>query len=194
MLVAHAVATLLAFAVTAASARAEAQTSSAWPPSGAAQVATAPAGAPLPPDAGPEYMPYVEMAPAPTGYVLEKRTRKWAVVVGSIGFGAPYLAGLAAVNESGNENAAWMALPVLGPLALLAADRDHCIPNCLRSLTPIVLIGDSLLQGAAASLFVWGLVDKRKRWVREGPFERPRFSLIPQRMGTGFGLGAHLLF
>ena len=113
------------------------------------------------------------MAPAPTGYVLEKRTRKWAVVVGysSISFGAPYLAGLAAVNESGNENAACMALPVLGPLALLAADRDHCIPNCFASsLILIVLIGDSLLQGAAASLFVWGLVDKRKRWVREGPF------------------------
>jgi hypothetical protein len=140
-------------------------------------------------DLYPETLPYEQGQPVPLGYVVEKTHGTWGIVAGSILVGAFYTYGLLAARNLEGEGLL-LAVPVLGPPALLATRRNHCKPRCF-GIEQDTLIIDSVGQGVGATLFILGLTLEGSKLVRQdlaGP--RATGMLVPIRVGSGYGVGA----
>src|SRR5207248_8479364 len=127
--------------------------------------------------------------PVPLGYVVEKTHGTWGIVAGSILVGAFFTYGLLAAKNVQGEGLL-LAVPVLGPPALLATRRNHCKPKCF-GIEQDALIIDSVGQGVGATLFILGLTLEGSKLVRQdlaGP--RATGMLVPIRVGSGYGVGA----
>ena len=139
-------------------------------------------------DLYPDNLPYEKGQPVPNGYVVEKTSGTWAIVIGSVAVGVFYTYGLLATKRSDGD-AAWLFLPVLGPPALLVTHRGHCKPRCF-GIEQGSLVVDAIGQAAGAALFVAGFALSGSRLVRED-LARPRALVVaPMQVGSGYGVGA----
>lgn len=126
--------------------------------------------------------PFVEGAPLPPGGVVIERRRTGLIVSGAVMFGAPWISTLLA-GVAVEEGA--VAIPVIGPLLYLgrgfrAADT--------------MLVLDTLLQGTGLTLFILGMVMKRRYVEYYGENDDGRqWSLLPQ-VGTTNGLQLDMRF
>jgi hypothetical protein len=148
-------------------------------------------------DLYPETLPYERGQPVPAGYVVQKTHGTWGIVAGSILVGTFYTYGfLASKNLDGDG--LFLALPVVGPPALLLTHKNHCKPRCY-GLEQTTLIIDSVGQGLGATFFILGLSLEGAKLVREDlatpPGTEPKVSptelrLAPIWVGSGYGVGA----
>jgi hypothetical protein len=124
-----------------------------------------------------------EGQPIPYGYHREERMRKGPIIVGSIVFGVPYLysaliASVGADVSSGDNRAAALFLPVLGPFIELHESSSVTIDY--------LLILDGLAQATGAALFIYGVTSPRPVLVRN---DLAMVTLTPARLGRdGTGL------
>lgn len=116
-------------------------------------------------------------------------------------FGVPYALGLSVAGGDDFQNqTGWLAVPVIGPWVTLAA-RDRCDASvtyddtfdtfestCDEERTiRTLLVMDALMQVTGATLLVWGLTSKTKRYVRDDV----SLQVLPTHVGrSGYGLGA----
>lgn len=120
--------------------------------------------------------------PIPWGYHREERTRKGAVISGSILFGVTYgySAFIAAIGEdidSTNNGAAPLVIPVLGPFITMK-NSDSASVNYILAL-------DGLAQAAGAALILHGILSPKAVLVRNDL----GVSFLPTPMGKdGQGL------
>jgi hypothetical protein len=99
----------------------------------------------------------------PWGYHREERVRKGAIISGSILFGITYgysllIATLGEDISSGDNGAAPLAIPVLGPFITLK-NSDSASLN-------YILVLDGLAQAAGAALMIHGIVSPKALLVR----------------------------
>lgn len=150
-------------------------------------------------------LPYREGQPIPSGYHLEERPRRGAVitgyVLGGVGYGAAVLAALGSdfANHSG-----WLLLPVVGPWLTLGLRDYHDCSNqtssdstssdydstydeeCVEDGFAMAgLIIDGMLQAAGATLVFIGHAAPKQVLVRG----QISLRLTPLRVGPGYGLG-----
>lgn len=148
----------------------------------------------------------------PDGYRVRRRRFRGLMISGAVTFGASYLYAFGSGASRGFDNGeTWLAVPVVGPFAALAArkldkceidvndatdvndikasksDVEQCFKDSLKeALRLAVITADGVLQTVGASLFVGGAVGGEKRLVRTPT----RVTAGPQTVGKrGFGLG-----
>lgn len=126
--------------------------------------------------------PYIEGAPMPPGGVLVERRRTGLIISGAIMFGAPWITTLLA-GVSLEEGL--VGIPVIGPLLYLG--RGYRAADTM-------LVLDTLLQGTGLTLFVLGMVMKRRYVEYYAQDDDGRqWSLLPQ-IGTTNGLQLDMRF
>jgi hypothetical protein len=114
--------------------------------------------------------------PIPYGYHREERTRKGAVIAGSILFGITYgysafFAALGEDIDSNNNGAAPLIIPVLGPFITMK-NSDSTSLNYILAL-------DGLAQAAGAALMIHGIFFPKPVLVRNDL----GLSFVPAPMG-----------
>ena len=124
--------------------------------------------------------------PIPWGYHREERVRKGEVISGAIVFGVLYLYSgfIAAIGEDvspGNNRAAALYIPVLGPFIELHQSSSATL-NYL-------LVLDGLAQGVGAGMFLHGLSSPRAVLVRNN---LAMVTLTPAQFGKD-GAGVMML-
>jgi hypothetical protein len=123
---------------------------------------------------------------------LREGMRKGPVIAGSIVFSIPYMFGIAGAAGGDFENgSAWLALPVGGPLLMLATrKKTECSVNALDctadSGLKTLLILDFFMQTTGAVFLIWGLSSPKKELVRNDF----ALKLTPTPVGSGYGFGA----
>lgn len=143
----------------------------------------------------PKYLPYHEGQPVPQGYYLEDNVRRGPVIAGSIVFGTFYTISLSIAGGNGfDHQTGWLALPVVGPWAQLAARHSSCTQTsadtvaCTDDATVrTLLVMDGLAQATGAVLFIWGVTSHTKRFVRD---DVASVEVLPTAVGSGYGLAA----
>lgn len=102
---------------------------------------------------------------------------------------------MAASMSDYHNGSGWLLVPGVGPWLTLAARTEHCDPNvdptmavdCTWDRTVRgLLVFDGIVQTATGALVIIGATTERERLVRDTPVS---FSVRPQRVGTGYGLG-----
>jgi hypothetical protein len=145
------------------------QPSTAPPPYGAP-----PNYAPPPPGYGyappPARLAYREGEARP-GYHLEESPRKGLVISGAITFAVPYLLSVTAAISSTYSPDKWLLVPVIGPLATIAARSNSCDVNSLcDSIEPVIrfyLALDFVAQATGVTLFALGFIFPKKELVND---------------------------
>lgn len=126
--------------------------------------------------------PYVEGAPMPPGGVLVERRRTGLVISGAVMFGAPWISTLL-IGVAFDEGL--VGIPVIGPLLYLGNGER---------LGDTMIVLDSLLQAGGLTMFVLGMVMKRRYVEYYGENDDGRqWSLLPQ-IGTTNGLQLDMRF
>ncbi|MFK8000871.1 MAG: hypothetical protein AB8H86_14835 [Polyangiales bacterium] len=127
--------------------------------------------------------PYVEGAPMPPGGVLVERRRTGLVVSGAVMFGVPWITTLL-IGVAFEEGA--VGIPVIGPLLYLG--------NGSRAGDTMIVV-DSLLQAGGLTMFILGMVMKRRyvEYYGDNDTDGRQWSLLPQ-LGTTNGLQLDMRF
>jgi hypothetical protein len=123
--------------------------------------------------------------PIPYGYHAETRARKGPIISGSILFGVTYLysAFAASIGEdvagsNGNNKAASLYIPVVGPFAELFQSDSATLDY--------ILVLDGIAQATGVILFVYGMSMPKPLLVRNDL----AFTVTPMKIGkdgNGFG-------
>ncbi len=137
-------------------------------------------GPPIPP----KTLEYHEGEPPPPGYRFDTRVRRGFVIAGGTTLGSTYLisVGVAAAFQEDNDAEAFVPLfvPVVGPFITVGTAAP-------TPFATAVLVLDGLAQTVGLGMFIYGLVDPEKVWVRQ----RLGFDLTPIVLGDELmGLGA----
>ena len=122
-------------------------------------------------------VPYVEGMEIPEGARLVEKRRTGMVIAGAAMFGASYALSISLYAESYSFSA-WMIVPVIGPFVEAGGDS-------FTSGDRFILVLDGLVQAAGLTLFIAGLVAK-KRYVEVWTGNEPGWMLAP-RVGPGGG-------
>lgn len=127
--------------------------------------------------------PYVEGAPMPPGGVLIERRRTGLIVSGAVMFGVPWITTLL-TGVAFEEGA--VGIPVIGPLLYLGIGERAA---------DTMLVVDSLLQAGGLTMFILGMVVKRRyvEYYGENDTDGRQWSLRPQ-LGTTNGLQLDMRF
>ena len=118
----------------------------------------------------------------PPGGVLVERRRTGLIISGAVMFGAPWITTLL-TGVAFDEGA--LGIPIIGPLLYLGSGER---------LGDTLIVLDSLLQTGGLTLFILGMVMKRRYVEYYGENEDGRqWSLLPQ-VGTTNGLQLDMRF
>lgn len=139
--------------------------------------------------------------PVPYGYHVREEPRRGLVTAGYIVTAIPYgISAMAALSADFENHSGLLLLPVVGPWMTLGrrdyAECDNDSPShdglaCLADAFVVMgLIADGMMQVAGATLLLTGYLATTKRLEPNGY----SISLLPQPIGTGYGLGARGTF
>lgn len=138
--------------------------------------------------ARPKSLRYRE-GPVPEGYVIQKRSRPYLWIPGMGVFGAAYVLGVGFLLESEDESSHGtgpVVLPIVGPLITLGTyECPHEANECEGRR--LFMGFDAAVQAAGATLFVLGLVLRRKRFLRSD-LAGSSLVVTPQLTGAAPGL------
>lgn len=128
-------------------------------------------------------VPYIEGAPMPPGGVLIERRRTGLIVSGAVMFGVPWITTIL-TGVAFDEGA--VGVPVIGPLLYLGIGSRAA---------DTMLVVDSLLQAGGLTMFILGMVVKRRyvEYYGENDTDGRQWSLRPQ-LGTTNGLQLDMRF
>jgi hypothetical protein len=133
------------------------------------------------------------------GYAVEERASSSTLVLGGVLLAVPYATGLGIAAASDFANASgWLALPVAGPWAALAAREDPCdqaddatefnssVQRCVAEpLVRGLLVFDGVLQAAGTIVMIAGAGMTEKRVVNKP--EKPKIWAAPA-LGSAYGM------
>lgn len=135
--------------------------------------------------------------PPPPGYHIEHGPWTGMIIGGVIPLAVFYSFSVMAASMSGYYNGTgWLLVPGVGPWLTLAARTEHCDPGTDPAVAVVdctwdrtargLLIFDGIVQTVTGAMVILGATTERERLVRDAPAS---FSVQPQRVGTGYGLG-----
>jgi hypothetical protein len=124
--------------------------------------------------------------PIPNGYRVETRAREWAILVGAVIFGIPYLlsAGVAAIGTRIKLPFGALFVPAIGPFIQMGIAAS--------ATGDLVFAIDGSVQTLGLVLLVYGITSRESVLVRN---DVATTRIVPMAMGKGgYGVGLHVQF